>query len=135
MSASLTHPVLSRPAYVVFSDATRLWPLKFLRQGFRHCLVMLPVKGGYVSLDPLCGQIEVRFHPETDITYLRDALRRMGHRVLSLPAPLTVLCPPRLKPYIGFLTCVGVVKRALGLFAPTIHTPYQLYRYLERNYA
>lgn len=120
---------MTGPAYVVFTDETRVPFLRILKPGFRHCLVIVPLASGYISLDPLLTQVQVRYHPITPQMDLIDTLKTSGHRLVltSIVEPITTWCVP------GLFTCVTLVKRVLGVHAPSIQTPYQLYRYLERK--
>lgn len=114
------------PALLVFCHDTDIAWLRFLRPGFRHVFVALPAAGGWITLDPLSTRLEVEFHPLPDDTDLAAWFRTRGHRVLPAPlyAPLPAQWP--LAPF----TCVTVAKRVLGIRAPWVQTPWQLYRHL-----
>lgn len=122
ISVRALHEVL-----VVFADRPdSLW-LRALAPGFRHCFAALRVPDAWLLLDPLKGHIELahlqppaafdlpRFYVAQGHRVLRGRqLRSLGHKV-RLPRPLT---------------CVEVVKRVIGVDAPTVLTPRQLHRHL-----
>jgi hypothetical protein len=118
------------PALVVFADACTLKWLRPLRRGFRHCFVLVLSEQGWILCNP-CSH-----YTELDIL----AARSMGelaawYREHGLCAvPTVARTPPHrcapLRPH----TCVEAVKRVLGLRAPWVFTPWQLYRHLaDRN--
>ena len=47
--------------YVVFSDNTTIWWLRFLKPGFRHCYLLLKMKnsGMWIELNPFSNQTAV----------------------------------------------------------------------------
>lgn len=114
------------PALLVFCHDTEIAWLRLLRPGFRHVFVALPVAGGWITLDPLSTRLEADYHPLPADTDLAAWFRARGHHVL--PAPLLPPLPAQwpLAPF----TCVTVAKRVLGIHAPLVQTPWQLYRHL-----
>ena len=115
-------------AVVAFSGRADLWWLPLLKPGFRHCLVALAQpEGGWILLDPMAHVIRVaampaRFDPMA--WFLAHGL---------LPVPVRPAAPvPRAAPWAPF-TCVEAVKRALGIRARFVLTPWQLFRYLTRE--
>lgn len=114
------------PALLVFCHDTEIAWLRLLRPGFRHVFVALPVAGGWVTLDPLSTRLEVEFHPLPADTDLAAWFRTRGHSVLPV-----LLCPPLPAQWpLAPFTCVTVAKRVLGIRAPWVQTPWQLYRHL-----
>jgi hypothetical protein len=114
------------PALLVFCDDTEIAWLRWLKPGFRHVFVALPVAGGWITVDPLSTRLEVEYHPLPADTDLAAWFRMRGHHVLETPVrpPLPAQWP------LAPLTCVSVAKRVLGISAPLIVTPWQLYRHL-----
>lgn len=114
------------PALLVFCDETEIAWLRWLKPGFRHVFLALPASGGWITLDPLSTRLEVEFHPLPVDTDLAAWFRTRGHHVLPVPLlpPLPAQWP--LAPF----TCVTVAKRVLGIRAPLVQTPWQLYRHL-----
>jgi hypothetical protein len=114
-------------ALVVFADHVDCAWLTFLRPGFRHCFVVLRAGSLWLACEPLKDRIELdalALPPGFDLAAFYAA---QGHRVLEGRRP-----PPR--PRQAFapapLTCVAVVKRLLGIRAPWVWTPRQLYAHL-----
>ncbi|SDG67924.1 hypothetical protein [Roseospirillum parvum] len=121
-----------RRALVVFTDSRRVWWLRGLRPGFRHCLVILESARTCVVLDPLLQGVEVRLLPSPGLPELLVRLKAEGATVVSCRPcrPMPRMVPPR--PF----TCVELVKRVLGMRAPWVLTPWQLHcriRSLEKE--
>lgn len=114
------------PALLVFCHETDIVWLRGLKPGFRHVFLALPAPGGWITIDPLSTVLEVEYHPLPPDTDLAAWFRARGHRVLESPLhpPLPTQWP------FTPLTCVSVAKRILGIRAPLILTPWQLYRHL-----
>lgn len=113
-------------ALLVFCHETEIVWLRGLKPGFRHVFVALPAPGGWITVDPLSTLLEVEYHPLPPDTDLAAWFRTRGHRVLESPLhpPMPVHWP------FTPLTCVSVAKRLLGIRAPLVVTPWQLYRHL-----
>lgn len=110
-------------ALVGFVGTSDIWWLRLLRPGFRHCFVAVRQGDVWLILDPLSHHTALHcqthddlagFYAAHGITAVSTRLRQPPHR----PAPW--------RPY----TCVEAVKRVLGIHAPRIWTPWQLYRHL-----
>lgn len=126
MSGRSTHP--RRRAIVVFADRADCAWLRLLKPGFRHCFAALGERGGWLILDPLLDRIELTWvQPDQDFD-LPSFYGTQGHTVLAGTTRRPER-PPRL-PRLAPLTCVSVVKRLLGLNAPGVLTPWQLFRHL-----
>jgi hypothetical protein len=116
-------------ALVIFCDETEIPWLRFLRRGFRHVFIAVSVPGGWVTIDPLCTVLDVRMHQPMSARALTRWFERRG--LIVLPARLRQPVAP-----VGTMglwrpfTCVEAVKRALGVHAWRVITPYQLYRHL-----
>lgn len=113
-------------ALVVFSGRTDLWWLRLLKPGFRHCLLLLRAPGGWIAYDPMAHG--------TAVFHLADM--PAGNLVADILARGLVVVParPRQPPVrpapLAPFTCVEAVKRALGIHARRVFTPWQLFRYL-----
>lgn len=130
-------------AWVVFGDSgnngnnqgrlrerrwNRLWWLRLLKPGFRHCFALLGGNGHWVLIDPGAAVTHVGVWPHADAPDLPQRLADAGFTLL--PAPLRRHdTPAGWAPF----TCVEAVKRLLGLRAPWVMTPWGLYRHLSRN--
>lgn len=120
---------------MVFGGAPENPVARFFRRGFQHCFVCLETAGGWVLYDPLsCGtEINVlvgiptgvsdgidhveRFYRTQEYSCVRTKTSSLKRRALS-PA---------------LFTCVEAVKRVLGIRAWKVFTPFQLFKYLERQ--
>ena len=116
-------------ALVVFTGSSDLKRLRWLRRGFRHCFVAVSTASGWVIYDPLSHQTDLGIvhgfsADELAGWYLNSGMRVIETRVRAAPCR-----PAPLRPY----TCVEAVKRVLGLHAPWVVTPWQLYWLLCRQ--
>ena len=116
-----------RVAIVVFEHRDDVGILRWLRPGFRHCFCLLSSPYGWLLCDPLKSGLCLDLLPSY------DSFALLAH--YSAPGRHALLgCVGRLQPRphlaIRPLTCVEVVKRALGVEAPATLTPYQLHRKL-----
>ena len=116
----------TEPALVVFVDESGLKCLRGLRRGFRHCFIAVRSPRGWVICDPLSHQMDLSIVEDYSPAELAAWYRDYGLLVAEThvrPAPLR---PAPIRPF----TCVEMVKRVLGLHAPWVLTPWQLYRLL-----
>ena len=124
----MTPPLLQWDrALVVFSgQADQAW-LRILRKGFRHCFLVLGSPGGWLCLNPMAHQTLIQVLPVGPDFDLAEWYRSQG---LTVVETKPVQPPRRAAPWRPF-TCVEVVKRALGITAGNILTPWDLYRYIS----
>jgi hypothetical protein len=119
-----------KPALVVFVDLNGCTWLHGLRRGFRHCFAVLRDCDAWLACDSLKDRIELFVLPVAADIDLASFYRAQGHRVLiGTTQPMS----RRRSFSIAPLTCVTVVKRLLGVRAPWVLTPWQLFRHLERD--
>jgi len=117
-------------AWVVFSTHTDLPWLKFLKSGFRHCFVLLHDGQGWISIDPLSAYMEVQSYPHLGARYdLPQWLVGQGYHVVRADINTR---HKKSAPAMVF-TCVEAIKRILGIHRRFIVTPWQLYRFLEKQ--
>ena len=112
---------------VVFADHTSCAWLRSLRPGFRHCFIVLRAGSVWLTCDPLKDRIDLdvlELPAQFDLAAFDGA---QGHHVLHgrrlPPQPRRPFAPAP-------LTCVTVVKRLLGIRAPWVWAPWQLYVHL-----
>lgn len=124
----MTAPRTRRPgtALVVFCDGTELPWLRLLKPGFRHVFVALRDGPHWVTLDPLSPHTELAVQPVEPGFDLAGWFRARGLTVVEAPVRRGHRNPAPL----ALFTCVEAVKRVLGLHAPFVLTPFQLYRRL-----
>lgn len=120
----------ARPALVAFGDAARPRWLKLLAKGFRHCLIAIKDGGRWVVCDPLSHWTEIAVLPCLPEHVIAARLVAAGYLVVPARACAPEPAPQPWRPY----TCVEAVKRALGLRAPWVLTPKQLFRRLTADF-
>ncbi len=118
-----------RRALVGFSGDAGVWWLGLLKPGFCHCAVAIDDgQGGFIFYNPLFSATELARISGGEQTALAQ-MQRGGFRVMATTTndmPERPLAP---MPY----NCVEGVKRALGINAPWVLTPWQLYSHLKKN--
>lgn len=113
---------------VVFHGRTRRWWAKLCRPGFRHVFVCVLANGFWVLVDPRSGgpRIETIAVEGYDLV---NHYREQGYTVVPTGA-----LPSRPIRWAWMVsTCVGVVKKILGIRAWWIQTPWQLYRHIGES--
>ncbi len=117
--------------WVVYSGRADLAYLKLLKEGFRHCfLIYRNGKRQWVAIDGLSSHLEVEVLDVEGHINLPHWFKNQGFIVQSVQ----YLNERRFKPAPwSFFTCVEVIKRFLNIHEFFIFTPYQLYRYLEKQ--
>ncbi len=98
---------------------------KYLERGFRHVFIAVLNEGYWIRIDGQGGLpvYEVVAGEDYDLqTFYRQ---QSGFTVKAVEADRAPLRWPFMQ-----ANCVGLVKRTLGINAPFVFTPYQLYRYL-----
>jgi hypothetical protein len=121
--------------WVVFCDAPRFWYIRFLKAGFRHCFIVLKTKEAWVTIDPLLTHMAVMTHPVIGGFDVPSFLARQGMHVIRILNPKKSGHRGWIQwPFLSLCTCVGLVKRMLGIWMPFVLTPHALYRTLLKNF-
>ncbi len=125
MSDNPRHQII-RPAgqscAIVIFGSSQLPYLKVLRKGYQHCMIAVQSGAAWQLIDPLSNAFYVTelgvAHPDEIISSFVD----QGFDAIPTQrrAPVCAEMP------IGFFTCVGVVKRVLGIRNRWVMTPWQL---------
>lgn len=114
-------------AIAIFSNTGSHWAGRFLKVGFRHVAMAIQTEHGWVGLDPRQGtpDIQVICAPEFDLAafYRGSGLAVAETEVRDIPFRW---------PFV-IANCVGVVKAVLGIRAPLVWTPHQLYQHFTRD--
>lgn len=113
-------------ALVVFVDDAGLRWLRPLRSGFRHCFIAVHRGNVWIICNSLSHYTDLDVAIGCTTAEIAAWYRRCGFIVVEAK---TCTPPKRCAPMRPF-TCVETVKRVLGLRAPWVITPWQLYRYL-----
>jgi len=116
-------------ALVAFTGRTDLRVLRLLKPGFRHCFMALPDRGQWLLYDPMAHATALQGLPLAPGTNVFDALLAEGFVVV----PARVRTAPRRPAPVAPFTCVEAVKRALGIHARHVVTPWDLFRHLTRS--
>ncbi len=112
-----------KKAYVLFKDSDLIM-LKPLKKGKRHCSLLLQNKEGFLYIDPLLGWTQIIFTKE------KDTLKKFKKEYKILQ---TKFYGPSTKWYFFGFSCVGLIKKILGIRKFWILTPSQLYRFLNNH--
>ncbi len=119
-----------RRAMVAFGGHAEYKALRFLRPGFRHCFAVIESQGKWVLYNPLSIGTQLDVWPGDCEETLRLWLETHGYKVIMVQVRSLELEP---LPWSIF-SCVEAVKRVLGVRAPWIMTPWQLYKSLVKKY-
>ena len=118
--------VMREKAWVIFSGQTEIPYLRLLRNGFRHCFIVLRRGEHWITLDPLSNKTEIELHHLPEDFNLPEWLQNRGHIVVEAE-----LKKSHLKPLpLALFTCTEAVKRVLGINEWRVMTPWQLYKHL-----
>jgi hypothetical protein len=121
----------ARRAIVVFEHRAARGPLRWLAPGFRHCFCLLDtVHSGWLLCDPLKGSLRLDVLPAVEIGVLVEHYVGTGRHVAVGPARSATADQAG---WPVMLTCVELVKRAIGLHAPRTFTPWRLFLELRRQ--
>lgn len=105
-------------SYVVFNKGNSHWIAKLLHKDISHCFTITPDKGKWI----VCNRALDSF----------DLYTINNHSdILSESYVIKVKAEPNRLGLFSLNTCVGQVKRQLGIRKPFIWTPYQLFKYLR----
>lgn len=119
-------PAAGRRALVAFSGRTSLPWLRILKKGFRHCFVALDFGDRWVVIDALSHRTAVTMYEGLTADQMVAAFCADG---LAVAETRTERPPTRPVPWRPH-SCVQTVVCILGLRAPAVFTPWQLYRHL-----
>lgn len=113
-----------RDSLVVFHEHGKGFLTRFLRRDFRHVFAVLRGERHWIMVDPRAGVPVVEVVADADFD-LAGFYRDCGFKVIELehrtrPSKWPWMCA----------TCVGSVKKVLGIQSWRIQTPWQFYRYL-----
>ncbi len=113
-------------ALVCFRDHSSPW-LALFRPGFRHCFAAVSDGDYWIEIDWMDGLLQIDV-----VASARFDLAGFYRSHAFTPVEIEIKGQAPRQPWM-FGSCVGAVKRILGIRAPLVLTPYQLFRYLERN--
>lgn len=119
--------------YLVFRDLpdwrsrSPLW--RMLRRGFQHVELWRWDRGIWIRIDPCFELIEAHAHETPPEKFVDPSLNPTVLRVQRM-VPKGKLREPF---FVGPMTCVELAKAFIGVRAPFVRTPYQLYKFLRKS--
>jgi len=118
-----------RVALVAFTDQGEVWWLRALAPGFRHCFaVVRDPAGEWLACDWVKGRLVFRVYGPQTVDDIVARLVAKGFRVAEVPvggARRAGLFRP--------ISCVEIVKQAVGIVGWRPITPFGLWRHLARQ--
>lgn len=117
-------------ALVVFEHRATQGVLSFLQHDFRHCFCLLRQTSSWIVCDPLLQRLHLKIIADASADDLLRHFLATGRRVACGP-----LLPPNPHGRLSLfpVTCVEIVKRAIGFRDPAVITPRQLFLRLNRT--
>lgn len=110
----------SETVHICFTEAERpLWFMRYLKKGFSHCFLLVHDKGDVFKYDFGHGVMRIDRLSSDDVQDIVKSCIIIEQEIISG------------KTGIVFTTCVGFIKALIGLKAPLVQTPYQLYKRLS----
>ena len=106
------------------------WWTRFLKKGYYHCFIVMDI--GYdkrVLIDQVMNYTD--FIVVQNDKYFIKNLADKGYTYAIMKQKFVW---DRKKWHIRPFTCVEVVKNFLGISKPFIFTPYQLYKYIRKEF-
>jgi hypothetical protein len=88
---------------------------------------MVRVEGGWIVCDAMSHRTDLKIVGDLTVNEVANFYRSIGSRVIRTRIRRAPLRLAPVRPY----TCVEAVKHVLGLHAPWILTPWQLYKKLR----
>ena len=115
-------------ALVVFMGDVSIRWAKLLRPGFRHCFAVVGRDERWVVFDPMSSFTNLGVFSGPTIDDVAEWYRQFGFTVIKTVVRREGSPPAEWR----LFTCVEAVKRVLGIRAPWVITPWQLYRHIGR---
>ena len=116
----------TREIYLCFHDDTEYFCSRFIKKGFKHCFIIERMALGWLCFDPSRSDLSTLILPatwETDI--IPEFLQRNpSYTVIHLHVSATNKSN---YPRPAIMSCVGAIQYALGVYWPTVFTPWMLY--------
>ncbi len=112
-------------AFVLFRNERNFKFLRILKKDFRHCAVILENKNHWLYIDQTFFQTEFRVW-EKNANPLEIFLDNNWKILETSPPKISQKNIFRL----GWIDCVSMTKRVLGIRKRKIFTPFQLYNFL-----
>lgn len=102
----------------------RHWMWRFLQQGFKHVEVWTLDRGAWARIDPCLEFMLAGVYTQPPWEVLPYAKFQHVQRLVPIGKVREIFM-------VGPVTCVELAKAMLGLRAPFVRTPFQLYNYIR----
>lgn len=119
-------PPPRRHFLLLFTGQTSLKLPRFLKPGFRHCLVLIEGRDGWRLINPLAEELLTRKVAPMPVEDLCDFYRQQGFTVVT-----GTTSGVKIRRTAG--NCVKAAKRLIGIRAWHVQTPHQLYTYVRKT--
>lgn len=113
-------------AYVAFGGTPSHWWTHFLKKGFYHCFLVLGNGREWCIIDPVLHFTDLIIIKKPRV---ESFLKQKGYKLVRT----TPHIPTQIKFFLRPCTCVENVRRLLGIQAPFLWTPYQLFCFLTQK--
>ena len=113
-------------AYVAFGGHPTHWWTKFLKKGFYHCFLILGNGREWCIIDPVMHFTDFII---VKTQHIESFFLRQGYQLVRT----TPHFPQKISFFLRPCTCVETVRRFLGIQAPNLWTPYQLFCHLIKK--
>lgn len=100
--------------------------LRWLNRDFSHCDMIIRDRGQWIAIEPLYFTTMTQICDDNFVEWLKK--ESTVYRCVDLPAP-----PFKPKIRIRTISCVGILKNAVGIHSPWIVTPWQLFNHVNLN--
>lgn len=114
--------------YVAFCNNNSIFWLKYLKEGFRHCFVIMGDGQSWIVVEATIARTFVI--KITDENYVKT-LQNQGFKVVRAKIYSKNKFFKSFK--FAIFSCVELVKSVLGIVDIKIQTPYKLYKFLKNN--
>ena len=122
---------ISEDWYIVFIESTYdSWFMRRLQPGFKHVYAMKKTEAGnfWQIVDPLRPHLKVY---QELVSMYPHPRAFAGPDAIILPITANIDRAGKVGT-LSIFTCVDVVKALIGIRAPLVFTPWQLYKYIMR---
>lgn len=121
-----------RELYVCFHGNSKYFGSKYLVKGFTHVFVIERCARGWTCIDGNRSSLEIKILPvSSQIDMMPEYARQNPHSHI-----LKVYTSDPIKqryPGFGLISCVSTVQYLLGIYYPSVITPFALYNKLLKN--
>jgi hypothetical protein len=124
---------MNTKSYVGFFTGNS-WYSWLFKKGFSHCFYILEKENMYYVINPLDGHLQFEIYSSESLDIFYDTLKEHFQDLTLVPYTLNIKSYRSkffIKPKLN--TCVTFIKWALQIKNCRSLTPYQLYKFLEKQ--